>query len=207
MLSPTAQLVMHENGHFRLAFGFLAGGSFVATSDARATTVVLEIDKVVALDGNRHIAPHCRAGAQLRCCLKRVTAVAARTLSRYSRRSRGDTAFATGATSLYDVEELDGISFDLAFVDVQLARGTSGLDVCRLIREHWADAYIVFVTANPKKVPDDFCGGHGVIPKPFSRNGLMAAMRYIEEGVCDPPPTSQQPASFTASPAFAASWM
>ncbi len=36
--------------------------------------------------------------------------------------------------------------------------------------------------SHPAKVMDDFCGGHGVIPKPFSRNGLQAAMRYIEEG-------------------------
>jgi CheY-like chemotaxis protein len=111
------------------------------------------------------------------------------------------------AASLYEVDELDDeIAFDLAFVDIQLAHGTNGLDVCRLIRQRWSNAFIVFVTANPAKVPDDYCGAHGIIPKPFSRNGLMAAMRYIEEGVCDPPPTSPQPASFTASPAFAASW-
>jgi transposase len=95
---------------------------------------------------------------------------------------------------------------DLAFVDIQLAQGSSGLDVCRTIQSRWPDTFIVFVTANPKKIPDDFLGAHGVIPKPFTRNGLMSAMRYIEEGVCDPPPTSPQPASFIASPAFAASW-
>ncbi|MEC3909209.1 response regulator [Sphingobium sp. CR2-8] len=111
------------------------------------------------------------------------------------------------AASLYDVEALgDDVAPDLAFVDIQLARGTSGLDVCRLIRERWAQTFIVFVTANPKKVPDDYCGAHGIIAKPFSRSGLMAAMRYIEEGVCDPPPTLPQPASFIASPSFADSW-
>lgn len=111
------------------------------------------------------------------------------------------------AASLYDVEELgDDLAPDLAFVDIQLARGTNGLDVCRLIQRRWKDTFIVFVTANPKKVPDDFCGAHGIIAKPFSRNGLMSAMRYIEEGVCDPPPTVPQPASFVASPGFAATW-
>lgn len=118
----------------------------------------------------------------------------------------GHRVVAEGA-SLDDVEALDSSVYpDLAFVDVQLARGTSGLDVCRLIRRRWKNTFIIFVTANPKKIPDDYCGGHGLIPKPFSRNGLMAAMRYIEEGVCDPPPTSPQPASFVASPTFAASW-
>jgi len=111
------------------------------------------------------------------------------------------------AASLHDVADLPGdCRFDLAFVDIQLARGTSGLDVSRLIQERWNTAFIVFVTANPAKIPEDFAGAHGVIPKPFSRNGLMAAMRYIEEGVCEPPPVSPQPASFHASPAFAATW-
>ena len=111
------------------------------------------------------------------------------------------------AASLFDVEGFgDDLRLDLAFVDIQLAKGTSGLDVCRTIRARWPDAFIVFVTANPKKIPEDFIGAHGVIPKPFSRNGLMSAMRYIEEGVCDPPPSSAQPASFIASPAFSATW-
>jgi CheY-like chemotaxis protein len=109
--------------------------------------------------------------------------------------------------SLHDVEELaDGLRPDVAFVDIHLARGTSGLDVCRLIQQRWAATIIIFVTANPLKIPEDYCGAHGVIPKPFSRNGLMSAMRYIEEGICDPPPVSPQPASFIASPSFAATW-
>ena len=112
------------------------------------------------------------------------------------------------AASLRDVEQLsDDTNPDLAFVDIQLADGSSGLDVCRLVRGRWPHAFVVFVTANPRMIPDDYCEGHGVIPKPFSRNGLMAAMKYIQEGVCDPPPTSPQPESFVASPAFAASWL
>lgn len=111
------------------------------------------------------------------------------------------------AASLFDVEQLPrDLVLDLAFVDIQLAQGTNGLDVCRHIQHSWPNTFIVFVTANPRKIPDDYCGAHGVIPKPFSRNGLMSAMRYIEEGVCDPPPVSPQPASFIASPAFAQSW-
>lgn len=111
------------------------------------------------------------------------------------------------AASLFEVQALsDTLAPHLAFVDVQLARQTSGLDVARLITRRWPGTFIIFVTANPKKIPDDFAGGHGVIPKPFSRSGLQSALRYIEEGVCDPPPTSPQPSSFLASPAFAASW-
>lgn len=108
------------------------------------------------------------------------------------------------AASLFDVADLpDDLDPHLAFVDIQLARNTSGLDVARMIRARWPDTIIVYVTANPLKIPEDFAGGHGVIPKPFSRSGLMTAMRYLEEGVCDPPPVSPQPASFVASPSFA----
>ncbi|MEA1072849.1 response regulator [Sphingomonas sp. LY160] len=111
------------------------------------------------------------------------------------------------AASLREVVNLPSEpSPNLAFVDIQLAEGSSGLDVSKLIQERWNDTVIIFVTANPKKIPDDFAGAHGVIPKPFSENGLVSAMHYIEEGVCDPPPTAPAPASFIASPNFAARW-
>jgi CheY-like chemotaxis protein len=116
-------------------------------------------------------------------------------------------AIVAEAASLHDVAELnDDVAPDIAFVDMHLARGTCGLDVSALIQERWGDTVIIFVTANPKKIPADFAGAHGVIPKPFSRAGLMSAMRYIEEGVCSPPPTMPRPVSFVASPACAASW-
>ena len=116
-----------------------------------------------------------------------------------------------GGASLFDVQGLardaaPDFTPDLALVDIQLACGTSGLDVCVLIRRRWPNATVVFVTANPKKIPDDFAGGHGVIPKPFSRNGLMSAVRYIVEAVTDPPPSGGVPPSFTAAPALSASW-
>lgn len=111
------------------------------------------------------------------------------------------------AASLFDVQDLkDDTAPDVAFVDLQLARGTNGLDVNALIHQRWPNAIVVFVTANPKKIPEDFAGAHGLIAKPFSHNGFMSALQYLQEGVCDPPPVSPQPGSFVASPAFAASW-
>ncbi len=111
------------------------------------------------------------------------------------------------ASSLPDVARLDDtLDPDIAFVDVQLAKGSSGLDVARLIGMRWPGTIIVFVTANPLKLPPDFAGAHGVIAKPFSRNGLVSAMHYIAEIVIDPPPVSAKPASFTASRAFASAW-
>ncbi|KQS54421.1 response regulator [Brevundimonas sp. Leaf363] len=111
------------------------------------------------------------------------------------------------AASLQDVEKmaLDPAP-DLAFVDMQLARGSSGLDVCALILDRWPNTAVVFVTANPAMLPDDFLGAHGVIPKPFSRAGLMSAMRFLEEGILDPPPSIDSPPSFVASPRISAEW-
>jgi len=110
------------------------------------------------------------------------------------------------AASLYDIIDLpDDLRPHLAFVDMQLAQDTNGLDVAS-DPAALADAIIVFVTANPLKIPADFGGAHGVIPQPLSRNGPMSAMRCIEEGVCDPAPVSPQPSSFVASSAFAALW-
>jgi CheY-like chemotaxis protein len=118
----------------------------------------------------------------------------------------GHCVVAEGA-SLHDVVALDEtLRPDLAFVDLQLAKGTSGIDVCALIRVRWPGTMVVFLTANPLKIPSDFAGAHGLIAKPFSRTGLLTAMRYIAEGVVDPPPLSAQPSSFVASPALTATW-
>ena len=104
------------------------------------------------------------------------------------------------AASLYDVEALDAaIDPDLAFVDMHLAKGTNGLDVCALIQKRWPGAIIIFVTANPAKVPPDFAGGHGIIAKPFSRSTFMSAIQYLGEGLISPPPSIAKPGDLVAS--------
>lgn len=95
---------------------------------------------------------------------------------------------------------------DVALVDMQLAHGSTGLQVNEAIQARWPDTIVVFVTANPKKIPEDFAGAQGVIAKPFSAAGFTGALKYLEEGICDPPPVSPQSGSFVASPAFAASF-
>lgn len=111
------------------------------------------------------------------------------------------------AASLYDVVDLeDGLHPDIAFVDLQLARDTSGLDVSALIQKRWPKTFIIFVTANSKKIPADLAGAHGIIPKPFSRNGIVSALRYIEQGLCNPPPRLPVPESFKASTLVAERW-
>jgi CheY-like chemotaxis protein len=108
------------------------------------------------------------------------------------------------------VDELQSLDLseppDLAFVDINLSKGSSGLDASILVRSRWSNAYIVFVTANPGKVPAGHAGSHGIIAKPFTQRGLVAALSYISQGICTPPPTIALPGSFSPFPAFEASW-
>lgn len=111
------------------------------------------------------------------------------------------------ATCLDEVEALpDDTDPQLALVDVHLAHGSNGFDVCRLIRKRWPKALIVFVTANVSKIPSDFVGAHGVIAKPFSHAGVISTLKYLAEGVFDPPPQSARPASFQPSSHLEGRW-
>ena len=76
---------------------------------------------------------------------------------------------------------------DLAFVDLRLAEGDSGIDVARRLREEHG-VMVVFVTANPLKLGNDFAGAAGVIAKPFTRSVMARAMPYLEQCVRCPPP-------------------
>ncbi|MEF2552053.1 response regulator [Aurantimonas sp. A2-1-M11] len=95
---------------------------------------------------------------------------------------------------------------NVAFVDLHLAEGSSGIDVCAHIRAMWPDTLVVFVTGNPRKLPEDFAGGHGVLPKPFVRQDVLRIMQYLQEGINNPPPHSKPPASFHAAPSLLSAW-
>lgn len=111
------------------------------------------------------------------------------------------------ATSSAEAMKLvDQTQADVAFVDMHLTDGATGLDVAAYIRDS-RSAMVVFLTANPKRIGDDFAGAVGVIGKPYTVNGLMAALRYIQEGVRTPPPVSERPSGFTLSPQYRSEWM
>lgn len=94
---------------------------------------------------------------------------------------------------------------DIAFVDIHLSDGPTGLDVAEHIRRS-GQPMVVFMTANPKRIPENFVGAVGVIAKPYTMNGVMSALRYLQEGVRRPPPVSVLPAGFTLAPDFLAVW-
>lgn len=70
---------------------------------------------------------------------------------------------------------------DLAFVDVHLADGPTGVDVARqLAAQH--QVTVLFMTANAKRIPEDFAGAWGVIAKPYTERGVREALRYVMAG-------------------------
>ena len=110
------------------------------------------------------------------------------------------------ATSLDEAKRLvDGIDFDIAFVDVHLADGPTGIEVAEYIDERSA-ATVVFMTANAKRLPSDLAGAVGVISKPYTQAGFGAALRYLAEGIRTPPPTLRRPSGLTLSPTLATTW-
>jgi len=67
---------------------------------------------------------------------------------------------------------------DLAFVDIHLADGLTGIDVARsLSAQHHVT--VLFMTANAKRIPEDFAGARGVIAKPYTERGVKEALAYV----------------------------
>lgn len=81
---------------------------------------------------------------------------------------------------------------DIAFVDLSLCDGGSGLDVAQALRTT-TDVMVVFVTANPLRLGDDLAGAAGVIAKPFTRSMVAGGMPFLEECLRRPPPARPLP--------------
>ncbi|HZH08935.1 MAG TPA: response regulator [Microvirga sp.] len=70
------------------------------------------------------------------------------------------------------------LSPDLAFVDIHLADGLTGIGVARELsdRHH---VTVLFMTANANRIPEDFAGARGVIAKPYTERGVREALAYV----------------------------
>jgi len=94
---------------------------------------------------------------------------------------------------------------DLALVDVHLRDGPTGVEVVRRIQDD-CGCVALFMTANVKRLPDDFAGACGVIGKPYSEHGVKTALAYLavclEEGYAPGLP----PVGLELAPAFAERW-
>ena len=108
-------------------------------------------------------------------------------------------------TAIEAMSMFDDVEPDLVFVDVQLLDGTSGIDVARYMRERdWPK--FVFLTANPSVIDSDLLGGIGVLSKPFTQAKLASTLRYLHNGLFDPPPSVVRPSGLTLGPAYASVW-
>lgn len=90
---------------------------------------------------------------------------------------------------------------DVAFVDIQLGDGPSGIEVAEFIRGT-SDSTVIFLTANPTRIPEHFAGAVGVIAKPYTVAGLAQALKYLQEGVRSPPPAVEPPPLLRLAPQF-----
>ena len=90
---------------------------------------------------------------------------------------------------------------DIAFIDLQLLDGPTGVDVARFLRVS-ERTVVVFITANASRIPEDYEGAAGIVSKPFSQTGITEAIRFLAECIRKPPPQSAIPTELTIAPAF-----
>ncbi|MFZ4604829.1 MAG: response regulator [Caulobacter sp.] len=94
---------------------------------------------------------------------------------------------------------------DLALVDVHLRDGPTGIGLARTIADT-CGAVALFMTANVKRLPDDFAGACGVIGKPYSGHGVKMALRYLDVCLRDGHAPGLPPAGLQLAPAWAHRW-
>lgn len=69
---------------------------------------------------------------------------------------------------------------DLALVDVNLLDGPTGIAVARRLLED--GVRVVFMTANPRQVPDEFAGALDVLAKPYPPAAVFQALSSADRG-------------------------
>ncbi len=108
-------------------------------------------------------------------------------------------------TSTEAVDLAERLHPDLALVDVHLSDGPTGIDAARQMTDH-CGAIVLFITANMKRLPEDFAGACGVMSKPYSEHQVRMAITFLTEctvtGRCQRPP----PHGLVLSPEFARRW-
>lgn len=94
---------------------------------------------------------------------------------------------------------------DLALVDVHLSDGPTGVEVARKISRD-CGGVALFMTANVKRLPDDFAGACGVIGKPYSEHGVKTALSYLAYCMTEGHVPGPAPVGLTLAPAYAELW-
>ncbi|ADG12292.1 response regulator [Caulobacter segnis] len=94
---------------------------------------------------------------------------------------------------------------DLALVDVHLSDGPTGVDVARKISQD-CGGVALFMTANVKRLPEDFAGACGVIGKPYSEHGVKTALSYLNHCLREGHAPGPAPVGLTLAPAYVTLW-
>lgn len=94
---------------------------------------------------------------------------------------------------------------DLALIDVHLFDGPTGADAARIMTRDFKTA-VLFMTANPTRIPEDFALACGVVTKPYTDQGLRSVVGFLEECLKDGRATRRTPASLTLSPEYKQRW-
>lgn len=94
---------------------------------------------------------------------------------------------------------------DLALVDVHLSDGPTGIDVARKISQD-CGGVALFMTANVKRLPEDFAGACGVIGKPYSEHGVKTALSYLAHCLQEGHAPGPVPVGLTLAPAYVELW-
>ena len=90
---------------------------------------------------------------------------------------------------------------DVAFIDLQLLDGPSGIFVAQHLRGTDKTLF-VFITANATRLPSDYEGAAGVVSKPFSQAGITATIRYLTSCKRNPSPDLRAPPELRIAPGF-----
>jgi CheY-like chemotaxis protein len=98
----------------------------------------------------------------------------------------GHDVVALAAFSAEAVAQGQDLRPDLAFVDIHLADGPTGVDVARRLSA--LGVTVLFMTANAKRIPEDCAGAQGVISKPYTERGVRQALAYVMAKEAGPSP-------------------
>lgn len=94
---------------------------------------------------------------------------------------------------------------ELVLLDVHLADGPTGVEVARRAAALHGVA-VLFMTANRRRLPNDFAGAVGSVAKPYTEWGMRAALRFVAECMRDGGATRPSPSSLELAPAWAKKW-
>lgn len=117
----------------------------------------------------------------------------------------GHTVVGIAATSREAIDLAIQSRPDLAFVDVNLLDGNTGIEAAKLMAQRY-ETLVVFMTANQKLIPGDFAGAAGLVAKPYSHSGLLSALSYIENCMLKKLAADRPPSSLVLSKAYRDLW-